>query len=132
MRDLTLHFVKCLSFIIKIMERTGGSTGVQNLGALESALAQPRMSFAGEELYPTLIEKASALGFTLIKNHPFWDGNKRIGHAAMETFLVLNGHEIDATTEDQEQVVLQVASGALGRKEFTDWLGRYVIVRRQS
>ncbi len=130
MRYLTLREV--LELYYKIMERTGGSTGVQNLGALESALAQPRMSFAGEELYPTLIEKASALGFTLIKNHPFWDGNKRIGHAAMETFLVLNGHEIDATMEEQELIILQVASGSLGRKEFTDWLGRYVIVRRQS
>ena len=74
--------------------------GVQNRGALESALAQPRMSFGGEELYPTLIEKASALGFMLIMNHPFLDGNKRVGHAAMETFLVLNGHEIDATMAD--------------------------------
>lgn len=130
MRYLTLREV--LELYYQIMKRTGGSTGVQNLGALESAVAQPRMSFDGEELYPTLIEKASALGFTLIMNHPFLDGNKRVGHAAKETFLLLNGHEIDATMEDQEQVILQVASGALGRKEFTDWLGRYVVERRQS
>ena len=60
------------------------------------------MSFGGTELYPTLVEKAAALGFSLIKNHPFVDGNKRVGHAAMETFLVLNGHEIDAPVPEQE------------------------------
>lgn len=64
---------------------------------LESALIQPRMTFGGEELYPTIIEKASALGYSIIKNHPFIDGNKRAGHAAMEVFLVLNGFEISAS-----------------------------------
>lgn len=58
------------------------------------AVAQPRMTFGGEDLYPTIIEKASALGFSLINNHPFIDGNKRLGHAAIETFLVLNGFEV--------------------------------------
>jgi death-on-curing protein len=59
------------------------------------------------------VEKASALGFALIKNHPFLDGNKRIGHAAMEVFLVLNGFEISAPVEEQEQIILQVASSAI-------------------
>jgi death-on-curing protein len=75
----------------RIIEQSGGLTGIRDMGMLESASAQPLMTFGGEELYPTSIEKASALGFSLIKNHPFLDGNKRIGHAAMETFLVLNG-----------------------------------------
>jgi death-on-curing protein len=55
------------------------------------------MTFGGEELYPTIVEKASALGYSIIKNHPFIDGNKRAGHAAMEVFLVLNGFEISAS-----------------------------------
>ena len=80
------------------------------------------MTFGGEDLHPTIIEKASALGFSLIKNHPFLDGNKRTGHAAMEIFLVLNGMEIDASIEEQERVVLLLASGDLGREEFTEWL----------
>jgi death-on-curing protein len=74
-----------------VREQSGGMGGVRDLGALESAAAQPQMSFGGEELYPSLAEKAAALGFSPVCNHPFVDGNKRVGHAAMETFLVLNG-----------------------------------------
>lgn len=94
---------------------------------LESALAQPLMTFGGEDLYLTIVEKASALGFSLINNHPFIDGNKRIGHAAMETFLVLNNHEIDAIVDEQEQIILKVASGELGRDNFTTWLRVHLI-----
>jgi death-on-curing protein len=120
MQYVTLDEV--LKLYRRIIERYGGSVGVHNLGALESTLAQPHMTFGGEELYPTIVEKAAALGFSLIKNHPFVDGNKRTGHAAMEVFLVLNGFEIDAPVDEQQRVVLQVASGELERKEFTDWL----------
>ena len=69
--------------------------GLRDLGLLESSLAQPHQSFGGVDLYPGLNAKAAALGFSLIQNHPFVDGNKRIGHAAMETTLVLNGGELD-------------------------------------
>jgi death-on-curing protein len=106
----------------RIIEQSGGLKGLRDVGMLESALAQPLMTFGGEELYPTLVEKASALGFSLIKNHPFLDGNKRIGHAAMEIFLVLNNHEISAPIDEQEQIILKVASGELGRDGFTEWL----------
>jgi death on curing protein len=85
------------------------------------------MTFGGDELYPTISDKASALGFSLIKNHPFVDGNKRIGHAAMEIFLVLNGHEIDAPVDEQEQIILRVASGELRRDDFTEWLCAHLI-----
>jgi len=67
------------------------------------------------------------LGFSLIKNHPFVDGNRRTGHAAMETFLVLNGYEIDASVDEQEQIILQVASGELERDDFTAWLRAHVV-----
>ena len=80
------------------------------------------MTFAGQELYPTLGEKAAALAFSLVCNHPFVDGNKRIGHAAVETFLVLNGWEIVATVDEQEQVILQLAAGTLKRDEFAAWV----------
>ena len=73
-----------------VLAQSGGADGVRELGALESALAQPAMTFGGQELYPTLVEKASSLCFSLVMNHPFVDGNKRVGHFEMETFLVLN------------------------------------------
>lgn len=127
MRYLTVPEV--LEIYRHLMEQSGGTAGVTNLGALESAVAQPRMTFGGQELYPTIVEKASALGFSLIKNHPLFDGNKRIGHAAMEVFLVLNGFEIYADVDEQEKVILKLASGELGREEFTQWLGIHLIKR---
>ncbi len=67
------------------------------------------MTFDGQELYPTLVEKAAALGFSLVTSHPFVDGNKRLGHAAMETFLLMNGHEIEASVDEQEDLILRWA-----------------------
>jgi death-on-curing protein len=104
------------------LEQSGGLTGVRDLGGLDSALAQPQMAFGGQELYPSLGEKAAALGFSLVCNHPFVDGNKRVGHAAMETFLVLNGWELAAGVDEQEQVILRLAAGALERDKFTAWV----------
>lgn len=106
----------------QIISQTGGSMGILHLGGLESALAQPRMTFAGSDLYPTIAEKASALGYSLIQNHPFIDDNKRTGHAAMEVFLVLNGLEILAPLSEQEEVILQLAPGEMERDGFTTWL----------
>ena len=80
------------------------------------------MTFAGHDLYTTLAEKAAALAFSIIRNHPFLDGNKRTGHAAMEVFLIMNGYEIWASVDDAEDVILRVASGEMGREEFTDWI----------
>jgi death-on-curing protein len=111
----------------QIITQTGGSFGVSNLGLLESAIAQPQMTFDGQELYPNLTEKAAALGFSLIKNHPFIDGNKRTGHAAMEVFLILNGYEINASVDEQEKIILQVASSELNRDDFTQWLSSKII-----
>ena len=94
MRYLTLAEV--VELHRRLLQATGGAPGVRDFGALESAIAQPKASFAGVDLHPTLAEKAAALAFSLVQNHPFVDGNKRVGHAAMETFLVLNGNEICA------------------------------------
>jgi death on curing protein len=80
------------------------------------------MTFGGNELYPTIIEKATALAFSLILNHPFIDGNKRTGHAAMETFLVVNGYEITASVAEQEQIILGIAAGCSKREDLEAWL----------
>ncbi len=120
MRFLTLGEV--LSIHSDVVTSTGGHPGVRDLAALESCLAQPRQTFGGSDLYPTVTEKAAVLGFGIIANHPFIDGNKRTGHAAMEIFLVLNGLEISADIDEQERVILGVASGELNRSQFTRWL----------
>jgi death on curing protein len=112
-----------------ILEQVEGSGGIRDLGALESAISQPRMTFGGDELYPTIVEKASALGFSIVMNHPFVDGNKRAGHAAMEIFLVLNRLEIKAAVDEQERVILALAAGEFDRDAFTNWLRQSVEAR---
>jgi death-on-curing protein len=120
MRYLTLGEV--VELHRRILDQSGGAAGVRDLGLLESALAQPKATFGGNDLHPTLIDKAAALGFSLVANHPFVDGNKRIGHAAMETFLVLNGVEIEASVDEQEQLMLKLAAGRATRPELATWL----------
>ena len=110
----------------RLLQATGGASGIRDFGALESAMAQPKATSAGGDLYPSLAEKAAALAFSLVQNHPFVDGNKRVGHAAMETFLVLNGTEIDAPVGDQENLVLDLAAGRIGRADLTDWLHQHL------
>lgn len=127
MRYLVLSEV--LNLYFRVIEQSGGTKGIHGLGALESALAQPRMTFGGIELYPTVIEKAAALGFSLINNHPFVDGNKRVGHAAMEVFLILNGYEIAAPTDEQERLILRVASGDLNREGLAAWLSKHIVMK---
>ena len=115
----------------RMIAQSGGSFGLRDRGALESAVSQPEASFGGDELYPTLAAKAGALGYSLIQNHPFVDGNKRIGHAAMEVFLWLNGHEIEASVDEQERIIIGVASGTISRVEFSEWLNQNLVDRRR-
>ena len=125
MRYMTVGEV--LEIYNRVMLQTGGSVGILDLGALESAVAQPRMTFNSEELYPTIVEKASALGYSIIQNHPFVDGNKRASHAALETFLMLNGYEISASVDEQTDIILGVASGTIERGPFTHWLRNHIV-----
>jgi death-on-curing protein len=123
MRYLTISEI--LELHERLIDSSGGASGVRDLGVLESALSQPHTSFDGQDLYPDLITKAAALCFSLVMNHPFLDGNKRIGHAAMETFLLLNGLEISAQVEEQERVILGLAAGQLDRNDFVSWLKKH-------
>ena len=124
MRYLTI--AEALEIYQRVMQQTGGLVGVRDLGSLESAIAQPYMTFGGNELYPSLAEKAAALGFSLIQNHPFIDGNKRTGHAAMAMLLAINGYKINASIDEQTEVILSVASGKLSRDGFTKWLTSHI------
>jgi len=118
MRYLTLAEV--LDLHRRVIEQSGGADGVRELGGVESAPAQPQVTFDGDELYPTIESKATALCFSLVMNHPFVDGNKRIGHAAMETVLVMNGYELVADVDDAEKVILTLAAGDLPREELLE------------
>ena len=127
MRYLTLKEV--LQIHELVLAQSGGEAGIRDMGALESSLAQPQMTFDNQELYPTIPDKAASLGFSIIQNHPVVDGNKRTGHAAIEIFLILNGYEIDRSVDEQEAIILQVASGHLSRTSFTDWLHEAIVER---
>src|ERR1700751_4443524 len=129
MRYLSLQEIISLHSLL--IAQSGGSSGLRDRGAVESAVAQPEASFGGNDLYPDLASKAAALGHSLIQNHPFVDGNKRIGHAAMEVFLLLNGHEIDAAVDDQEKLIIDVASGKISRIELSEWISKHIVVRSE-
>ncbi len=110
----------------QIIASSGGSRGIRDINALESAVNQPRQTFDQKDLYPDIVTKAAALCFSLVMNHPFVDGNKRVGHAAMETFLILNGYAIIAGVDEQERVMLELASGKMSCVKFSEWLNSHI------
>ena len=105
-----------------IAEETGGSIGLRDEGLLESALEADFSTFGGVELYPTKEEKGARLGYNLISNHAFVDGNKRIGMYVMLTFLEVNGIHMDCTNEDVATVGLAVAAGEMGYDSLLEWV----------
>lgn len=127
MRYLSLGEV--LELYRQLIQQAGCAAQIHDIGVLSSAVAQPRMTFANKELYPSIEEKAAALCFSLVCNHPFVDGNKRVGHAAMETFLLLNGYEISASVDDAERIILGIANGKVSRYELLIWLRNHLAPR---
>ncbi len=125
MRSLSLDEV--LELHEKVLQRSGGSSGVRDEGALESALAQPQMSFGGQELYPTLAEKAAALSFSLINNHPFVDGNKRIGHAAAEVFSSSTATKFAPMSMKRNALFSPSHLVKTSRDEWTNWLRDHLV-----
>ena len=106
----------------RILQVTGGAIGLRDLGALESAIAQPQATFSGVDLYPTLAEKAAALCFALIQGHPFVDGNKRTGFVIGVLFLELHGFDFKASEEDATQAIMSLAAGTLDEAGYAAWL----------
>lgn len=123
MRYLTIAEVL---YLHRMVIAQSGSSGIRDLGGLESAIAQPLATFAGSDLSSSVAEKASALCFSLVLNHPFVDGNKRVGHAAMETFLVLNGFDLSAPVSEQEELMLALAGGSLSREGLLRWVDAHI------
>ena len=105
-----------------ITEETGGDPNLRDRALLESALESAFATFDGEELYPTKQEKAARLGYSLISNHAFVDGNKRIGMYVMMTFLEVNGIKIRPAVDDVAKVGLAVAAGEMKYEELLAWI----------
>ena len=105
-----------------IAEETGGSIGVRDEALLESALEGVFAGFGGKEFYPSKEEKGARLGYTLISNHAFVDGNKRIGMYVMLTFLEVNGIHMDCTNEEVATVGLAVANGSMSYEDLLAWV----------
>lgn len=105
-----------------IAQETGGSVGVRDEGLLESALEVAFSAFDGQELYPSKEEKGARLGYNLISNHAFVDGNKRIGMYVMLTFLEVNGIHMDCTNDDVAETGLAVAAGNVDYDALLQWV----------
>lgn len=114
-----------LSEVIEIhndqIARYGGSEGVRDWGLLQSALAMPAAMFGGQYLHTDLCEMAAAYLFHLVQNHPFFDGNKRVGAVAADVFLTLNNFRLKATEEEFEEMVISVATGAMGKSAVAEF-----------
>lgn len=108
-----------------IAKETGGDAGVRDFGLLESALESAYQTFGGEELFPSKEEKAAKLGFALISNHAFVDGNKRIGMYVMLAFLEMNGIHISPSDEDVIRLGLAVADGSAKYEDVLGWIHQY-------
>ena len=106
----------------QLIDETGGSHGLRDEGLLESALNAPFQSFGDTSAYPSLQQKAARLCYGLVQNHPFVDGNKRIGAHVMLVFLALNGVELTYTQRELTDVILHVAAGEKRYEDLLDWL----------
>ena len=106
----------------QLIVETGGSSGLRDERMLDSALNAPFQTFDGEDLYPSLQQKASRLCFSLVKNHPFTDGNKRIGTHVMLVFLALNGIELQHSQTELSYIILRLAAGEIGVEDLLHWI----------
>jgi len=105
-----------------LIKRYSGSHGIRDRGLLESAVFRPQTAVFGEEAYPTLFEKCAVLGYSIIQNHPFLDGNKRAGFAAIHLMLLINGYDLASTTEEEIGMTEDAASGKMYEAEIAKWL----------
>lgn len=124
MKLLSLNMV--LRLHQQLLQAFGGTSGVRDMGLLESALAAPFATFGGEYLYPTLIQQAAQLGYGIIRNHPFADGNKRTGAHAMLVFLSVNGIELEYDQQELIDAILAVADGTMAADQLAVWLTKHL------
>lgn len=125
MKYLTVEQV--LFIHMRLLSETGGGAGIRDLGMLASAVARPQATFEGRDLYPDLFSKAAALMESLVRNHPFVDGNKRVGITAAGLFLRLNGSRLAASNPEAKSFTLQVACSELALAQITAWFRAHSI-----
>ena len=111
----------------RLIERFGGMHRLRDRRGLDAAAARPAMTFGGEDLYPDLASKSAALLHSLVQNHPFADGNKRVGAAAAELFLLVNGHGLSASDAELEGLVLATARGELAVEALAIWIRQRLV-----
>lgn len=109
-----------------LIQKFGGVDGIRDENLLESAIYAPFQTFAGDELYPTTIEKAARLGYGLVKNHPFIDGNKRVGTHAMLVFLELNNFFAEYDDKDLIEIIFRIADNNLDYSDLLRWLKKHI------
>ena len=123
----TLDKELIISIHDQLISTTGGSDGIKDENMLESAIYAPFQTFAGEDFYPTIYQKAARLGFGLASNHPFIDGNKRIAAHAMLIFLDLNGIEMQYTNDELSEIFLAIADNRAKYDDLLSWIIEHVI-----
>jgi len=109
----------------RIIEETGGSHGIRDISLLQSAVARPESSFDGKDLYTDLVTKAASLMHSIIKNHPFVDGNKRTAITSASIFLLRNGFRVNASNRELERFTLNVASKDVELNEIAEWFKKH-------
>ncbi|MCK4463020.1 MAG: type II toxin-antitoxin system death-on-curing family toxin [Candidatus Omnitrophica bacterium] len=105
-----------------LIKRYGGSQGIRDRGLLESAVFRPQASAFGQEAYPDLFEKCAVLGYSIIQNHPFVDGNKRTGFAAMHLMLLINSYDLTSSSEEEVAMAEDIACRKIHEPEVAIWL----------
>ena len=111
----------------QIIAQTGGETGIRDMKLLDSAIAAPFQSFDNNDLYPSIQSKAARLCYGIIKNHPFVDGNKRIGTHVMLLFLYFNNIELEYTQKELSDFILKLASGVKSYEDLLNWIDEHQI-----
>jgi death-on-curing protein len=119
---INIEIVKYFHSIL--INEFGGSNGIRDLNALKAAIQRPYSTSDGKDLYPTIYDKAAALVESLVKNHAFIDGNKRIGYVMLRFFLIESGYDLSASQTDKYNFIIEISKGNLGFEGIKEWIAR--------
>jgi len=119
---INIEIVKYFHTIL--IDEFGGSAGIRDLNALKAAIQRPFSTFDGKDLYPTIYDKAAALVESLIKNHAFIDGNKRIGYVMLRFYLIESGYDLSASQTDKYNFIIEISKGNLDFESIKEWIVR--------